>query len=97
MNHSNRTGAGVFWDVLGNLEVAYLFGHTGGAVIPLHVELNRRMSRGERAPRFVLFRQEGGGRACGRGLCQGQWSDRRRLGHLGPGGDQPDYPDRRCL
>jgi len=60
MNHSNRTGAGVFWDVLGNLEVAYLFGHTGGAVIPLHVELNRRMSRGERAPRFVLFRQEGG-------------------------------------
>jgi len=60
MNDASRTGAGVFWDVLRNLEVAYLFGHTGGAVIPLHVELNRRMSRGEPVPRFILFRQEGG-------------------------------------
>jgi len=60
MNNSNRTGAALFWEVLGKLGVDYLFGHTGGAVIPLHVEMNKRMSRGEPVPRFVLFRQEGG-------------------------------------
>jgi acetolactate synthase-1/2/3 large subunit len=60
MNTPSRTGAAVFLDVLADLGVEYLFGHTGGAVIPLHVELNRRMSRGEPVPRFLLFRQEGG-------------------------------------
>lgn len=74
MNRPSRTGAALFFDVLADLGVEHLFGHTGGAVIPLHVELNRRMSRKERAPSFVLFRQEGGAghaaegyaRACGR-------------------------------
>jgi len=60
MNDASRTGAALFWDVLGKLGVDYLFGHTGGAVIPLHVELNKRMGRGEPGPRFILFRQEGG-------------------------------------
>ena len=55
-----RTGASIFFDVLVDLGVEYIFGHTGGAVIPLHVELNKRMRRGEKVPRFILFRQEGG-------------------------------------
>ncbi|MCU0834900.1 MAG: biosynthetic-type acetolactate synthase large subunit [Chromatiaceae bacterium] len=56
----SRTGAALFFDVLTELGVDYLFGHTGGAVIPLHVELNKRMRRGEPGPRFILCRQEGG-------------------------------------
>ncbi len=74
MRHIPKTGAAIFFDVLTELGVEYLFGHTGGAVIPLHVELNKRLRRGEPVPRFVLFRQEGGAghaaegyaRACGR-------------------------------
>jgi acetolactate synthase-1/2/3 large subunit len=69
-----RTGAAVLFDVLRDLGVEVIFGHTGGAVIPLHVELNKRMRRGEPVPRFVMCRQEGGAghaaegyaRACGR-------------------------------
>jgi acetolactate synthase-1/2/3 large subunit len=60
MNSLPRTGAAVFFDVLADLEVDYIFGHTGGAVIPLHVELNKRMLRKEPTPRFILCRQEGG-------------------------------------
>lgn len=54
------TGATIFFDVLTDLGVEVIFGHTGGAVIPLHVELNKRMRRGEPCPRFILCRQEGG-------------------------------------
>lgn len=54
------SGAAVFFDVLTDLGVEVIFGHTGGAVIPLHVELNKRMRRGQPGPRFVLCRQEGG-------------------------------------
>ena len=66
MNHPNTfdaippTGAALFFDVLTELGVDVIFGHTGGAVIPLHVELNKRMRRGLPCPRFVLCRQEGG-------------------------------------
>ncbi|MEA3276728.1 MAG: biosynthetic-type acetolactate synthase large subunit [Pseudomonadota bacterium] len=60
MNNPTRTGAALFFDVLTDLGVDYLFGHTGGAVIPLHVELNKRMKRREMVPRFILCRQEGG-------------------------------------
>ncbi len=74
MKCTPRTGAALLFDVLTELDVDYMFGHTGGAVIPLHVELNRRMKRGEKTPRFILFRQEGGAghaaegyaRTCGR-------------------------------
>jgi acetolactate synthase-1/2/3 large subunit len=55
-----RTGAGLFFDVLTELGVEIIFGHTGGAVIPLHVELNKRLRRGDPCPRFILCRQEGG-------------------------------------
>lgn len=54
------TGAAILFDVLADLGVEVIFGHTGGAIIPLHVELNKRMRRGESCPRFVLCRQEGG-------------------------------------
>ena len=56
----SRTGAAILFDVLMDVGVDYIFGHTGGAVIPLHVELNKRMQRGEPTPRFILCRQEGG-------------------------------------
>ena len=57
---SGPTGAAIFFDVLTDLGVEVIFGHTGGAVIPLHVELNKRLRRGDPCPRFVLCRQEGG-------------------------------------
>ena len=55
-----RTGAALILDVLTDLGVDYVFGHTGGAVIPIHVEINKRLRRGERVPTFILCRQEGG-------------------------------------
>ncbi|TVR66271.1 MAG: thiamine pyrophosphate-binding protein, partial [Candidatus Competibacteraceae bacterium] len=54
-----KSGAEMTIDILNELGVEYLFGHTGGAIIPLHAELNARMRQGRPAPRFVLFRQEG--------------------------------------
>ncbi|MBN2885219.1 MAG: biosynthetic-type acetolactate synthase large subunit [Chromatiaceae bacterium] len=60
MTDSTHTGAALFFDVLVDLGVELIFGHTGGAVIPLHVELNKRMRRGDPSPRFILCRQEGG-------------------------------------
>lgn len=59
MTSPNRTGAALLLDVLTDLGVDYLFGHTGGAVIPIHVELNRRLRRRASAPTFILCRQEG--------------------------------------
>jgi acetolactate synthase-1/2/3 large subunit len=56
----SRTGAALFFDVLTELGIDIIFGHTGGAVIPLHVELNKRMRCNLPVPRFVLCRQEGG-------------------------------------
>jgi len=55
-----KSGAGILVDVLNEAGVEYLFGHTGGAIIPIHVELNTRMRRRQKTPHFVLFRQEGG-------------------------------------
>ena len=57
---TERTGAEILVDTLKELRVEYIFGHTGGAVIPIHVELGKRMERKEKTPRFILFRQEGG-------------------------------------
>jgi acetolactate synthase-1/2/3 large subunit len=60
MTDQPRTGAEIFFDILTELGVEYIFGHTGGAIIPLHVELNKRLKRRRPVPRFVLCRQEGG-------------------------------------
>ena len=85
MNDSSHTGAVLFWEVLAKLGVDYLFGHTGGAVIPLHVALNRRMSRGEPAPRFVLFRQEGGAGHAAEGYARASGRVGVALATSGPG------------
>jgi len=85
MNDSNRTGVVLFWDVLGKLGVDYLFGHTGGAVIPLHVELNKRMSRSEPVPKFVLFRQEGGAGHAAEGYARASGRIGVALATSGPG------------
>ena len=60
MSSPSQTGASLFFDILVDLGVEIIFGHTGGAVIPLHVELNKRMRRGEPCPHFIMCRQEGG-------------------------------------
>ncbi|WP_089724192.1 biosynthetic-type acetolactate synthase large subunit [Candidatus Thiosymbion oneisti] len=80
-----KTGAALFWEVLGRLGVDYLFGHTGGAVIPLHVALNKRMSRGEPGPRFVLFRQEGGAGHAAEGYARASGRIGVALATSGPG------------
>jgi acetolactate synthase-1/2/3 large subunit len=85
MSTPSRTGAGVLLDVLNDLDVDYLFGHTGGAVIPLHVELNRRMSQGQRTPRFLLFRQEGGAGHAAEGYARASGRVGVALATSGPG------------
>jgi len=85
MNNSNQTGATLFWKVLRKLGVDYVFGHTGGAVIPLHVELNKRMSHGEPVPKFVLFRQEGGAGHAAEGYARASGRTGVALATSGPG------------
>lgn len=85
MATSSRTGAAVFFDVLTDLGVDYLFGHTGGAVIPLHVELNKRMRRKEQVPRFILFRQEGGAGHAAEGYARVSGRTGVALATSGPG------------
>lgn len=55
-----RTGAGVFADTINELGISYLFGHTGGAIMPMYVELNERLTRKEKTPEVILFRHEQG-------------------------------------
>ena len=80
-----RTGAAIFFDVLLELGVEYIFGHTGGAVIPLHVELNKRMRRGEKVPRFIMFRQEGGAGHAAEGYARVSGRTGVALATSGPG------------
>jgi acetolactate synthase I/II/III large subunit len=60
MTSQTHTGAALLLDVLNDLGVDFIFGHTGGAVIPIHVEINKRLRRGAQVPHFILCRQEGG-------------------------------------
>jgi acetolactate synthase-1/2/3 large subunit len=88
MNRPTRipsTGAAVFFDVLVELGVEVIFGHTGGAVIPLHVELNKRMRRGDAVPRFVLCRQEGGAGHAAEGYARASGRVGVALATSGPG------------
>ncbi|HUH65660.1 MAG TPA: biosynthetic-type acetolactate synthase large subunit [Syntrophales bacterium] len=55
-----RTGAAVFTDTINDLDISYLFGHTGGAIMPMYVELNERVNRKEKTPQVILFRHEQG-------------------------------------
>jgi acetolactate synthase I/II/III large subunit len=85
MNTLPRTGAALFFDVLADLQVEYIFGHTGGAVIPLHVELNKRMLRKQPAPRFILCRQEGGAGHAAEGYARASGKVGVALATSGPG------------
>lgn len=82
---AQRTGAALFFDVLADLGVEIVFGHTGGAIIPLHVELNKRMRRGEPCPRFVLCRQEGGAGHAAEGYARASGRVGVALATSGPG------------
>jgi acetolactate synthase-1/2/3 large subunit len=85
MSNPRRTGASLFFDTLVDLGVEYIFGHTGGAVIPLHVELNKRMRREEPSPRFILCRQEGGAGHAAEGYARTSGRVGVALATSGPG------------
>lgn len=80
-----RSGAGIVIDVLNELGVEHVFGHTGGAVIPIHVEINARMRRGERVPQFILCRQEGGAGHAAEGYARTSGKVGVALATSGPG------------
>ncbi len=82
---AGRTGAAILFDVLRDLGVEVIFGHTGGAVIPLHVELNKRMHRGEPTPRFIMCRQEGGAGHAAEGYARASGRVGVALATSGPG------------
>jgi acetolactate synthase-1/2/3 large subunit len=55
-----RTGASIFVDTINELGIPYIFGHTGGAIMPMYVELNERLTRKEKTPEVIMFRHEQG-------------------------------------
>ncbi len=85
MSSPSQTGASLFFDVLVDLGVEHIFGHTGGAVIPLHVELNKRMRRGQKSPQFILCRQEGGAGHAAEGYARASGRVGVALATSGPG------------
>ena len=85
MNATGPTGAAIFFDVMTELGVEVIFGHTGGAVIPLHVELNRRLRAGQSTPRFVMCRQEGGAGHAAEGYARASGRVGVALATSGPG------------
>lgn len=85
MPNDNRTGAAILLDVLNDLGVEILFGHTGGAVIPIHVEINKRLRAGTPVPRFVLCRQEGGAGHAAEGYARAGGRVGVALATSGPG------------
>jgi len=80
-----RTGAEILVDVFNELGVEYIFGHTGGAVIPLHVEMGRRRERGEKIPRFVLCAHEAGAGHAAEGYATASGKAGVVLATSGPG------------
>ena len=82
---NERTGAHIFVDTLNDLGVKYIFGHTGGAVIPIYVELNKRIGRRERAPRYHIFGQEGGAGHAAEGYSETSGNIGVALATSGPG------------
>jgi acetolactate synthase-1/2/3 large subunit len=80
-----RNGAEIVVDVLNEMGIKYIFGHTGGAVIPIHVELNKRMKLGQKVPQFVLFRQENGAGHAAEGYAKTSGTVGVALATSGPG------------
>lgn len=85
MTIPTRTGAALLLDVLNDLGIEYVFGHTGGAVIPIHVEINRRLRRGDKVPKFILCRQEGGAGHAAEGYARASGRVGVALATSGPG------------
>ena len=79
------TGAALLFDTLTDLGVEVVFGHTGGAVIPLHVEHNKRLRRGDPCPRFIMCRQEGGAGHAAEGYARVSGRAGVALATSGPG------------
>ncbi|MDP2925012.1 MAG: biosynthetic-type acetolactate synthase large subunit [Nanoarchaeota archaeon] len=65
-----RTGAEIFIDTLNELGFEYIFGHTGGTVIPVYVEINKRLKDGRKTPKVVMYRQEPGAGHAGEGYSK---------------------------
>ncbi len=80
-----KSGAEIVVDVLNELGVDYIFGHTGGAIIPLHVEFNTRMERKEKTPHFILCRQESGAGHAAEGYARVSGKVGVALATSGPG------------
>ena len=59
-NEKTRKGYEIFVDTLNEFGVEYMFCHTGGAIIPIHVELSKRYEAGLKAPKRIMCRQEPG-------------------------------------
>ncbi|MGQ9660356.1 MAG: biosynthetic-type acetolactate synthase large subunit [Thermochromatium sp.] len=85
MSNDDRTGAAILIDVLNDLGVEIIFGHTGGAIIPIHVEINKRLRLGRRVPRFILCRQEGGAGHAAEGYARASGRVGVALATSGPG------------
>lgn len=85
MPNTTRTGAAILLDVLNDLGVEILFGHTGGAVIPIHVEINKRLRAGTPVPQFILCRQEGGAGHAAEGYARASGRVGVALATSGPG------------
>jgi acetolactate synthase-1/2/3 large subunit len=83
--NQERNGAQITVDVLNELGVEYIFGHTGGAVIPLHVEFNERLTRKNKSPTFILCRQEGGAGHAAEGYARASGKVGVALATSGPG------------
>lgn len=80
-----RTGAEILVDVLNELKVEYIFGHTGGAIIPLHVEMSKRLSRRKKTPKFILFGHEAGAGHAAEGYAAASGKVGVALATSGPG------------
>lgn len=80
-----KTGAAIFVDVLNELGVDCIFGHTGGAIIPVHVEFNQRLKNHQPVPRFILCRQEGGAGHAAEGYARASGKIGVALATSGPG------------
>ena len=80
-----RSGAEIVLDVLQEQGVEYVFGHTGGAIIPIHTEWNARMRQGQPTPHFILCRQESGAGHAAEGFARVSGRVGVALATSGPG------------
>ncbi|MEZ5584751.1 MAG: thiamine pyrophosphate-binding protein [Candidatus Competibacteraceae bacterium] len=82
---TEKSGAEILVDVLNEMGVEYIFGHTGGAIIPVHVEFNTRLRDGTQVPHFILCRQEGGAGHAAEGYARVSGKVGVALATSGPG------------